>query len=53
MWHQLSTKIVQFMAPLNPLRPPDVSRNCILSVSNEIKNFRDSPIFSGFWGIFI
>lgn len=24
MWHQLSTKIVQFMAPLNPLRPPDV-----------------------------
>lgn len=24
MWHQLSTKIVQFMAPLNPSRPPDV-----------------------------
>lgn len=25
MWHQLATKIVQFMAPRNPVRPPDVS----------------------------
>lgn len=25
MWHQLSTKLVQFMAPENPIRPPDVS----------------------------
>lgn len=24
MWHQLSTKLVEFMAPLNPVRPPDV-----------------------------
>jgi len=24
MWHQLATKLVQFMAPLNPVRPPDV-----------------------------
>lgn len=27
MWHQLSTKLVQFMAPENPIRPPDVSRH--------------------------
>jgi hypothetical protein len=25
MWHQLATKIVQFMAPQKPVRPPDVS----------------------------
>lgn len=25
MWHQLSTKLVQFMAPSLPIRPPDVS----------------------------
>lgn len=25
MWHQLSTKLVQYMAPDNPIRPPDVS----------------------------
>lgn len=25
MWHQLSTKLVQYMAPENPIRPPDVS----------------------------
>lgn len=25
MWHQLSTKLVQFMAPENPVRLPDVS----------------------------
>lgn len=25
MWHQLSTKLVQFMAPENPVRPPDVN----------------------------
>lgn len=25
MWHQLSTKLVQFIAPENPVRPPDVS----------------------------
>lgn len=24
MWHQLSTKLVQYMAPENPIRPPDV-----------------------------
>lgn len=24
MWHQLATKIVQFMAPAKPVRPPDV-----------------------------
>lgn len=26
MWHQLATKIVQFMAPQKPVRPPDVSK---------------------------
>lgn len=25
MWHQLSTKLVQFMSPENPVRPPDVN----------------------------
>lgn len=25
MWHQLSVKLVQFIAPENPVRPPDVS----------------------------
>lgn len=25
MWHQLSTKLVQYLAPLNPVRPPDVT----------------------------
>lgn len=25
MWHQLAAKIVQFMAPQKPVRPPDVS----------------------------
>lgn len=25
MWHQLSTKLVQYMAPENLIRPPDVS----------------------------
>lgn len=25
MWHQLSTKLVQFIAPENPVRAPDVS----------------------------
>lgn len=25
MWHQLSMKLVQYMAPLNLIRPPDVS----------------------------
>lgn len=25
MWHQLSTKLVQYMAPENPIRPPDVT----------------------------
>lgn len=25
MWHQLSTKLVEFMAPEHPVRPPDVS----------------------------
>lgn len=28
MWHQLSTKLVQFYAPENPVRPPDVSISC-------------------------
>lgn len=27
MWHQLSTKLVQYMAPENPIRPPDVILN--------------------------
>lgn len=26
MWHQLSAKLVQFMAPSNPIRPPDVRK---------------------------
>lgn len=33
MWHQLSTKLVQYMAPENPIRPPDVIRqivNCLV-----------------------
>lgn len=25
MWHQLATKIIQFLAPRKPVRPPDVS----------------------------
>lgn len=25
MWHQLSMKLVQYMAPVNLIRPPDVS----------------------------
>ncbi|XP_046804235.1 protein unc-79 homolog isoform X8 [Lucilia cuprina] len=40
MWHQLSTKIVQFMAPLNPLRPPDVP---IEDIIEEEKSSRKSP----------
>lgn len=27
MWHQLSTKLVQFYAPENPVRPPDVNND--------------------------
>lgn len=27
MWHQLSTKLVQFMAPEHPVRPPDVRQS--------------------------
>lgn len=30
MWHQLATKIVQFMAPQKPMRPPDVSKAMVL-----------------------
>ncbi|XP_058979221.1 protein unc-79 homolog isoform X6 [Musca domestica] len=40
MWHQLSTKLVQFMAPLNPLRPPDVP---IEEIIEEEKSSRKSP----------
>lgn len=28
MWHQLSAKLVQFMAPEAPVRPPDVRKLC-------------------------
>ena len=27
MWHQLATKVVQFLAPKDPIRQPDVSDN--------------------------
>ncbi|XP_023036492.1 protein unc-79 homolog isoform X5 [Drosophila willistoni] len=40
MWHQLSTKLVQFMAPLNPVRPPDVP---IEDIIEEEKSSRKSP----------
>ncbi|XP_075145711.1 UNC-79 domain-containing protein isoform X9 [Haematobia irritans] len=40
MWHQLSTKLVQFMAPLNPLRPPDIP---IEEIIEEEKSSRKSP----------
>ncbi|KAL9890662.1 UNC-79 domain-containing protein isoform 3-T3 [Glossina fuscipes fuscipes] len=40
MWHQLSTKIVQFMAPLNPSRPPDLPLEDIIE---EEKSSRKSP----------
>lgn len=33
MWHQLSTKLVQFMAPENPIRPPDVSISILIFCS--------------------
>ncbi|SPP83777.1 protein unc-79 homolog isoform X4 [Drosophila guanche] len=40
MWHQLSTKLVQFMAPLNPVRPPDIP---IEDIIEEEKSSRKSP----------
>ncbi|XP_053969851.1 protein unc-79 homolog isoform X2 [Anastrepha ludens] len=40
MWHQLSTKLVQFMAPLNPVRAPDVP---IEDIIEEEKSSRKSP----------
>ncbi|XP_044779092.1 protein unc-79 homolog isoform X7 [Drosophila simulans] len=40
MWHQLATKLVQFMAPLNPVRPPDVP---IEDIIEEEKSSRKSP----------
>ncbi|XP_067614407.1 protein unc-79 homolog isoform X4 [Eurosta solidaginis] len=40
MWHQLATKLVQFMAPLNPIRPPDVP---IEDIIEEEKSSRKSP----------
>ncbi|XP_017847931.1 protein unc-79 homolog isoform X9 [Drosophila busckii] len=40
MWHQLSTKLVEFMAPLNPVRPPDVP---IEDIIEEEKSSRKSP----------
>ncbi|XP_037956514.1 protein unc-79 homolog isoform X2 [Teleopsis dalmanni] len=40
MWHQLSTKLVQFMAPLNPVRPPDIP---IEDLIEEEKSSRKSP----------
>lgn len=32
MWHQLATKIVQFLAPADPVRQPDVSYHTILKI---------------------
>ncbi|XP_050316965.1 protein unc-79 homolog isoform X7 [Bactrocera neohumeralis] len=40
MWHQLATKLVQFMAPLNPVRPPDIP---IEDIIEEEKSSRKSP----------
>ncbi|XP_064549249.1 protein unc-79 homolog isoform X2 [Drosophila montana] len=40
MWHQLSTKLVEFMAPLHPVRPPDVP---IEDIIEEEKSSRKSP----------
>lgn len=34
MWHQLSTKLVQYMAPENPIRPPDVSGTMFQMMKN-------------------
>lgn len=36
MWYQLSTKLVQFIAPENPVRPPDVS---VFSLFNAFLSF--------------
>ncbi|KAL5284179.1 UNC79 family protein [Megaselia abdita] len=40
MWHQLSTKLVQFMAPESPIRPPDPP---IVQVIEDEKSSRKSP----------
>ncbi|KAG4066741.1 hypothetical protein HA402_012808 [Bradysia odoriphaga] len=40
MWHQLSTKLVQYMAPENPIRPPDAP---IEEVFDDEKPVRKSP----------
>ncbi|GAB0098713.1 protein unc-79 homolog [Sergentomyia squamirostris] len=40
MWHQLSTKLVQFMAPSNPTRPPDPP---IEEIFDDERSARKSP----------
>ncbi|XP_055716676.1 protein unc-79 homolog isoform X6 [Phlebotomus papatasi] len=40
MWHQLSTKLVQFMAPMNPTRPPDPP---IEEIFDDERSARKSP----------
>ncbi|XP_055589112.1 protein unc-79 homolog isoform X2 [Uranotaenia lowii] len=40
MWHQLSTKIVQYLAPLNPMRPPDPP---LVDIIDDDKPSRKSP----------
>uniref|UniRef100_U5EPZ1 Protein unc-79 homolog n=1 Tax=Corethrella appendiculata TaxID=1370023 RepID=U5EPZ1_9DIPT len=40
MWHQLSTKLVQFMAPQNPVRPPDLP---LEDTFDDEKSVRKSP----------
>ncbi|XP_055534332.1 protein unc-79 homolog isoform X4 [Wyeomyia smithii] len=40
MWHQMSTKLVQYLAPLNPVRPPDPP---LVEVIEDEKPSRKSP----------
>ncbi|XP_038110172.1 protein unc-79 homolog isoform X9 [Culex quinquefasciatus] len=40
MWHQLSTKLVQYLAPLNPVRPPDAP---LPEIIDDEKIARKSP----------
>ncbi|XP_055629591.1 protein unc-79 homolog isoform X6 [Toxorhynchites rutilus septentrionalis] len=40
MWHQLSTKLVQYLAPLEPIRPPD---SPLKEVLDDEKPSRKSP----------
>jgi len=51
MWHQLATKLVQFMAPRKPVRPPDVSllESCRQSFfNNRVSSKQPPPVIETF-----